>query len=72
MIADPTRRAQEFLYYHEKLPEFEADEELSALMCVCVFHLCCVAMCMPARVHARVCVWMWFGCAVCSAANANA
>ncbi|KAJ2961546.1 hypothetical protein NUW54_g14381 [Trametes sanguinea] len=25
---------QEFLYYQEKLPEFEADEELSALMCV--------------------------------------
>ena len=65
MIADPTRRAQEFLYYHEKLPEFEADEELSALMCVCVFHLCCVAMCM----HACVCVDVAW---VCSAANANA
>ena len=28
-------RMQEFLYYQEKLPEFEADEELSSLMCVC-------------------------------------
>ncbi|KAH9892709.1 Gti1/Pac2 family-domain-containing protein [Cubamyces lactineus] len=30
----PSRVRDEFLYYHEKLPEFEADEELSALMCV--------------------------------------
>ncbi len=27
-------RGQEFLYYQEKLPEFEADEELAALMYV--------------------------------------
>ena len=33
--------SQDFLYYQEKLPEFDADEEVASLMCVIDLH--CVA-----------------------------